>query len=244
RSALHVVLPAQWMQAGARPADLTGDQRQRNQATRIVGTMGMLRNAHAPENDRGFGASKFARDSADDIGLDAADPRQLLRRVVLDAVGELLEALDVSLDVLLVVELLGDDCVEHAVEQRDIGARLELHHVSGMALERLAARIGYDQCRATLCRLLEERRRNRVIFRWVGADYENDFGVLALIEGRRHCAGADSFHQCRYGRSVAEPGAMIDIVGAEAGADELLEQISLFVGAFGRAKPGERLRPV
>ena len=39
---------------------------------------------------------------------------------------------------------LGNDRVQYAVKQCDIGARLELHHVSGMAFERLAAGIGYD----------------------------------------------------------------------------------------------------
>ena len=37
---------------------------------------------------------------------------------------------------------------------------------------------------------------------------------------------------------------MIDIVGAEAGANQFLEQIGLFVGALGGAEAGERLRPV
>ena len=52
--ALHVVLAAQRMQPGAGPADLAGDQRQRDQAARIVGAVGVLRDAHAPEDDRRF----------------------------------------------------------------------------------------------------------------------------------------------------------------------------------------------
>src|ERR1044072_643433 len=42
----------------------------------------------------------------------------------------------------------------------------------------------------------------------------------------------------------AGPGAVIDVVAAEAGAHQLLEQVGLRVGAFRRAEPGERLRPV
>src|SRR5271166_4255852 len=48
--ALNIVLPAQRVQAGARPADLTGDQGERDQATGVVRTVHMLRNAHAPKN--------------------------------------------------------------------------------------------------------------------------------------------------------------------------------------------------
>ena len=53
--ALHVVLAAQRMQPGAGTADLAGDQRQRDQAARVVGAVHMLADAHAPEDDRGLG---------------------------------------------------------------------------------------------------------------------------------------------------------------------------------------------
>src|SRR5579885_3901570 len=43
---------------------------------------------------------------------------------------------------------------------------------------------------------------------------------------------------------MTEPRAVIDIVGAEPGAHQLLEQISLFIRAFGRTEAGERLRTV
>ncbi len=76
--ALHVVLAAQRMQPGAGPADLAGDQRQRDQAARIVGAVGVLRDAHAPEDDRRLCAREFARHGAQHIGLDAADRRHFL----------------------------------------------------------------------------------------------------------------------------------------------------------------------
>src|SRR6202040_3559660 len=43
---------------------------------------------------------------------------------------------------------------------------------------------------------------------------------------------------------MAEPRAMVDVVGAESGANQLLEEISLLVRAFRRAEAGERLRAV
>ena len=226
------------------PADLAGDQRQRDQAARIVGAVGVLRNAHAPEDDRRLGAREFARHGADDVGLDAADRRHLLRRVVLDALGKRLEAFDVGLDVLLVVELFRHDRVEHAVEHRHVGAVLELQHMRGMALERLAARVGDDHGRAALLRLLEEGRGHGMIFRRIGADDENHFGVLALVESSRHRAGADAFHQRGDRGGVAQPRAVIDVVGAETGAHEFLEQIGLLVRALGRAETGKTLRTV
>ena len=242
--ALHVVLAAQRMQAGAGPADLAGDQRERDQAARIVGAVGVLRDAHAPEDDRRLGARELARHGAQHVGLDAADRRHLLGGVVLDALGERLEAFDIGLDVLLVVELLGHDGVEDAVEHRDVGAVLELQHVGGVALERLAARIHDDELGAALLRLLEEGGGDRMILGRVGADHHDHVGVLALVEGGRHRPRADALHQGRDRGGMAEPRAMIDIVGAEAGAHQLLEQIGLLVRALGRAEAGEPLRAV
>ena len=40
------------MQPGAGPADLAGDERKRNETARVVGAVGVLRYAHAPEDDR------------------------------------------------------------------------------------------------------------------------------------------------------------------------------------------------
>ena len=127
------------------------------------------------------------------------------------------------------------------VEHRDVGAVLELHHLPGVALERLAARIHHDELGAALGRLLEEGRGDRMVLGRVGADDDDDVGVLALVEGRGHRGRADAFQQRRHRRGVAEPRAVVDVVGAEAGAHQLLEQIGLFVRALGRAEAGERV---
>ena len=79
-SALHVVLAAQRMQPRAGPADLAADQRQRDQAARVVGAVGVLRHAHAPEDDRALGAGEGAGNVAQHVRLDAADRRHLLGR--------------------------------------------------------------------------------------------------------------------------------------------------------------------
>ena len=240
--ALHVVLSAQRMQAGAGAADLAGDQRQRDQAARIIGAVGVLRHAHAPEDDGVLGARKGARNFAQGIRLDAADRRHLLRRERLDVLGEGVEAFGIGLHILLVVELLFDDDIEHAVEHGDVGAVLELHHLPGMAFQRLPARIHDHELGAALGGLLEEGGGDRMVLGRIGADDDDHVGILHFVEGRRHRRGADAFEQGRDRRGMAKPRAVIDIVGAEADAHELLEQIRLFVRAFRRAEAGEALR--
>ncbi len=104
--ALHVVLAAQRVQPGAGPADLAGDQRQRDQAARVVGAVDVLRNPHAPEDDRRLGAGVGAGDLAQRRGVDAAHLGHLLGRVVLHMLAQRLEILGVRLHVLPVVQAL------------------------------------------------------------------------------------------------------------------------------------------
>src|SRR5258707_1367713 len=40
---------------------------------------------------------------------------------------------------------------------------------------------------------------------------------------------------------MTEPGTMVDVVGAESGAEQSLQEIVLFVGAFGALKDGHRV---
>ena len=79
--ALHVVLAAQRMQPGARPPDLPGHHRQRDQAARVVGAVDVLRDAHAPQDHRALRRREQARDLADRRRRDAAHRRHRLRAV-------------------------------------------------------------------------------------------------------------------------------------------------------------------
>ena len=131
--------------------------------------------------------------------------------------------------------------VEERRQHRHVLVRLELQHVCRVALQRLAARVHHDELRALLHRVLEESRGDRVVLGRVGADHDDHLGVLGRDEGRRHRGRADPLHQRRHRRGMAEPRAVIDVVGAEADPHQFLEQIGLLVRALGRAEAGERL---
>ncbi len=196
--ALDVVLSAQRMQAGAGPPDLAGDQRQRDQAARIVGAVHMLTDAHAPEDDRGARARIQPRHFAQGFGRNAADRRHLLGREFLDAFLQLIKALGVAGDILLVGQALGDDGVDHRIQHRDVAAGLErqMLHVR-MARQRLPARIHHDQLGAAFGRVLDEGCRHRMVDGRIGADHDDDFGVQRGRERRRHRARIQAFHQRR-----------------------------------------------
>ena len=181
----------------------------------------------------------FAEIVADALGLDAADGRHLLGGKITDVLRQGVEPRDVGLDVLPVVEPLGDDHVQQRIEERDVGAGIELEHVGGVALQGLAPGVHHDEGRL-LGRLLEEGGGNRVVLGGIGADDDDDVGVVARGERGGHRTRADAFEQRRDRRRVAQPRTVIDVVGAEALADHLLDEVRLLVRALGGAEAGER----
>src|SRR5580692_608106 len=79
-----------------------------------------------------------------------------------------------------------------------------------------------------------------MIYRRVGADDEHHFRARNIPHLIRYRPRVDAFHQRGDTGCVAKAGAVIDVVGAEAGAHQFLEQIRLFVGAFSGPKTSER----
>ena len=73
----------------------------------------------------------------------------------------------------------------------------------------------------------------------VGTSHNKHVQVLHLGNGVGHGAGADGKLQAGNGTSVAESGTVIDVVGANQGAHELLEDVSIFVGGFGAGVAGD-----
>ena len=140
---------------------------------------------------RALGAGVEARHLADGGGGDAAHRLHLLRREVLHLGLQRLEALGVRLHVLDVDHALGDDDVEHGVEQGDVAARLELQHVAGVAGDALVlpARVHDDQLGAALGRVLEEGGGDGMVLGRPRADDDDAVAVLGRRERRRDRAG-------------------------------------------------------
>ena len=239
---LHVVLAAQRMQAGAAATDLAGHHDQRNQATRVVGAMHVLRHAHAPQNHRGLRGGEHARDLAQRGGRNAADLRHLLGREVGHVLLQLFEAGGAVIDEGFVDQTFLDDGVHHRVQHGHVGVRLELQEVGGVALQVVAARVAHDEPGTVLDRVLHPGGAHRVVHQRVGADQEDHFRMQHVAHRVGHGAGTDRFEQRSDRRSVAQAGAVVDVIGTEAGTHQLLEQIGLFVRALGRAETGQRVR--
>src|ERR1700677_81435 len=75
----------------------------------------------------------------------------------------------------------------------------------------------------------------------IGADQNNDVGLLDRVEVLGPGRGAECFAQAIAGRRMTDAGAGIDVVVAEGGADKLLHQERFLVGAARRRDAADRV---
>ena len=131
---LHVVLATQWVQARARLADLASDQRQLDQAARVVGAVDVLADAHAPEDDCCRRGRVPARDLLQRLSLNPANGGHSLGRETGQVGTQGVKTLSILRNILGVGQPLFDDCVHHGVEHGDVAAGLK-----GQVLGRVTA---------------------------------------------------------------------------------------------------------
>ena len=140
-----------------------------------------------------------------------------------------------EVDVGLVDQPLGDDHVRQRVDQGDVGARAQLQVMRRLDMrgadEVDPARVGDDQPGALAQPLLHARGEHRVAVGRVGADDQDDVGMLDRVEILRAGGGAIRGLQAVAGRRVADAGAGVDIVGAQSGSHQFLHQERFLVGA-------------
>ena len=134
--------------------------------------------------------------------------------------------------------------MHQAVEESHVGAGIEAHVVVGVVGDLGPPRVGDDQRGAGVGSLLDERRRHRVVVGGVRADDENGVRFQGVGKRVRHRAAADLVQQRRHRRGMAQPRAVVDVVGAEDRANELLKQVVVLVRALGGTEAGQGLAAV
>ena len=265
---LHVVLASQRMQPRARLANVASHQAQRNQTPRVVSSRRVLGDAHSPEHEHcweGGGARAEGRgilavfsldpqpsslnpaatdracDRGDVFRGDSADQRGSFRRIFREEqLFEFLKVLGVLGDVGLVDEAFRNQNVHHAVVKRDVGSRFDLREVRREVGQVVSSDVDDNQLRAGFRGRLDKRCRDGVIRRRVAAGDQTHVGSRDVRKDVCDRSGTDRLHQSRNRRRVAQPSAVVDIVRAEAAADEFLKEVRFLVRAFRRAKPGQR----
>ena len=195
----------------------------------------MLRDAHTVGDRAAIGAGVEAGRFADLISRDPGDGFGPFRGALRDTGLEGLESFGAILDERLIGQPFGNDHIDHGVEECHVRARALADVQRGKACQVDASRIGDDERGAVIDHGGDNTHgRDGMGLGGVGAGHEDAVGVFEIGLRVGHRAGAEGARQPGYGRGVAQPRAVIDIVGAHRGAEEFLKDIVLFVGAFRR----------
>ena len=127
----------------------------------------------------------------------------------------------------------------------EIRAGVRAQKEIGAARHLMLAQIGDDQLLAAqLVGALDARREHRMALRRVAADDENKVGLLDVGDRTGIAAVADRAEEARRGRRLAVARAVVDVVGADDGARQLLHQVAFLVRALGGGDERERVGPV
>ena len=167
----------------------------------------------------------------------AGDALDLLGRVFLDLLADVVHAVDALLDELLVLPAVLEDVPEHAPDHRDVGARPQPHVFRGVRGGPGQARIGDDEIGPVQLLAFEQMlQRHRMRLGGIAAQEEQRLGVADVGVAVGHRAVAPGVGDAGDGGGVADARLVVRVVGApERG--ELAVEIRAFVGEFGRAEP-------
>ena len=246
--ALDVVLAAQRVHADALAAEIAGHHREVGDRHHGRGALAVLGDAEAVV-DRAVAAGGIEPGrAADRLGRHAGQQADRLRAVLRPRheLGPILEGIAVAelAHEGFVGQALGDDRVRQRIQDRGVGAGPERQVIVGLdmggAHQVDAARIDHDQLRALAQALLHARGEDRMGVGRIGADHQDDISLLDRVEILRAGRGAERLAQAEAGRRMADAGAGIDVVVAEAAADQLLDEIGLLVGAARRGDAADR----
>ena len=180
-AALHVVLAAQRVQAGAVAPDVPGEQREVDQPEHVVDRVVVLGDAERPADLGAVGARVRVRDVLDHVGGHAAQRLGPLERVRLDRRDVGLEARCAALDELAVVQPGVDDLARHPVRQRDVAAHVEAEPRVGPLRGRRAARVDREHPRAVVDRLQHVVEEDRVRLAGVRSPQQDHVRVLHFL---------------------------------------------------------------
>ena len=238
---LDVVLSPERIHAAAALPQLSGDQRHVGHAHDALGAGGMLGDAQAVDDGRLLCPGIHPCCFPQHIRVDVADLPHLLRGIIPEDVPELFKAFRVLFDILRIGQSLLHHHVHHAVCEGHVGAGADLQVNVGVLRQGYLPGINDDQPGSILHGLPYLHAHHRVSLLGVRAHQKNAVHIMGYVIDRvGHGAGTQGFCQSRHACGVTDSGAVIRVVGPEAGTDHLLDQVNVFVGRTGTGKSRER----
>ena len=240
--ALHIAVTTEDVGAGALRSDIAGGQQQGAESAHIGGADGLLRRAHAPDQSGRLLRGKGLGHALELLARYAGDPLNLFGCPFRNFLANLVHAVNALGDKVFVFPSIGENMVQHAPDDRNIGARTHAHILGCMGGGAGKTRVDHKQVGAVdLLARQHMLQRHRMRFRRIAAHDDDGLGVADVVIGIGLGAVAPCIGHTCHGGGVADTGLMVDRIRAPERA-ELTEQIGSFVRHFGRAKHEHRIR--
>ena len=206
-AALHVVLAAQRVHAHTVAAEVAGGHGEVGHAHHHRAALAVLGDAEAVV-DGGVRGGGVQAGGGTHLGGGHAGVQLHRLGAVLGAADELGPVGEVGgfaalADEAFVDEAFGDDDVRHRVDDGDVGAGAQLQEVIGLHVRGAhqvdAARVDHDELRAVAQAALHPRCEHRVGVGGVGADEQDEVGMLDRLEVLRAGRGAERLRETEAG---------------------------------------------
>ena len=242
--ALDIVLAAQGSDPGAGLADVSGEQGQVGQGVDIVRAVGVLGQAHAPDEDGPLAADGLGR-GVQILTADAGHFTGLVHINVGQALFQGFVSQGLAFTEFLIGHALVDDDLAQGIDPVNVrawpGGEMDL---GGFHQVRLPG-IGQDKLGPfPLEVLLHLKPDNGVGEGGVGAGEEIGFRLFKILEKQRGGTVAQLLAQAGFGRPVAKAGAVVDVVGAHHLALELLTEVGFLIEDLGTGEHAHTFRAV
>ena len=153
------------------------------------------------------------------------------------------ERVGVGDDVVLVVELVDDDVVDHRVLERRIGAGPDARVDVGRRRGAGVSRIDVDDLRAVFLGLPDPLEGHRVVLGDVAAFHQDRLAVLQVDPVVGHRSPTERGPQTGDRGAMSKPGLMFDVGQAEQ-PGRFLEEVTLLVGVLRAAHEADGVGPI
>ena len=243
-AAHRVGLTRQRHRPAAGPADRAGRQVQIADRVRVPGAVGALVESHGPAAHPLPRIGDHSGGGADVFFGDAGDYGDPVGRIVLEEGRHRLPAVGVLGDEFGVDVAVLDQQVQQTVEQRQIGAGLDLQEQVGLLGGGGAARIDDDQLGARLESICHPQIQDGMAVGHVRADDEKQLRAIEVGVGPRWAVSTQRLLEPGPGAGHAQPRVRLDVHGPQRTFGQLVGQILCLDGHLARHIQRDGIRAV
>ena len=238
--ALNVVVAAEGIGAGAFAHVVAGEEKEIGDGGGGVGPAAVLGDAHGPEDAGAVGLGDFVGDGFDVGGGDAGDALGVLEGEGCERFFIGVEVVDPLVDELQLGEVVVEEVFGDGVNPDRIGGGVGADEEVGALGHLVLAKVGDDEALAVkFVGALDAGGKDGMGLGCVGADDEDEAGLFDVGDGAGVAAILDGARKAHGGGGLAVARTVVDVVGADDAASQLLHEVALFVGALGRGDEGE-----